>query len=296
MARSFLLYRVGWLPAVVLLSVSGPLYGNEALSNRAQAPHVTVTLLSETAAIEPGVPFTVGLRFELEEHWHVYWLNPGDSGQQPRVTWRLPVGFQAGKLQWPAPSRIRVEHLVNFGYEDEVVLLAQITPPVDLPADGMVQLAAKVDWLVCKEMCIPGSAELGFTLSVAETVTIDPQVQSIFDTYRDRLPIGASELGWRVSAQRHGEMLEIKLTPTGGRTAHPRSVVFFPEQPGLIDNAAEQRLERRADSSVLSVRLQGMVGMPGPDRLKGVLAADDGWSGPGSYPAMQIDTPLKSRQ
>ena len=69
-------------------------------------PHVKVALVSEQQAIVPGREFLLGIRFVLEEGWHTYWVNPGDAGEPPRITWELPAGFQAGSIQWPYPTRL----------------------------------------------------------------------------------------------------------------------------------------------------------------------------------------------
>ena len=93
---------------------------------------VKVELLAEPAAIVPGEPFTVGIKLSMKEHWHTYWRNPGDSGEPAQVTWKLPQGFVAGDLEWPAPSLIRVGPAASFGYEGDAILLARVTPPRDV--------------------------------------------------------------------------------------------------------------------------------------------------------------------
>ena len=93
---------------------------------------VQAELVSEPTAVKPGEPFWIGLRLRIKEHWHVYWRNPGDSGEAPTIAWQLPPGFTAGPIAWPTPRRIPVAHLVNFGYEGETTLLTRITPPPTL--------------------------------------------------------------------------------------------------------------------------------------------------------------------
>jgi len=75
-----------------LLSVPG-------MARPVQTDHVESELISEVAAIQPGVPFTVGLRMKMDEHWHTYWLNPGDSGLATTIAWTLPEGFRAGDIR-----------------------------------------------------------------------------------------------------------------------------------------------------------------------------------------------------
>jgi len=92
----------------------------------APVPHGTVTLISETGALSPQRESWFGLRFVLEPGWHTYWVNPGDSGLTPKLTWTLPAGFQAGPISWPTPQRLPVSKLMDYGYENDVMLLVPI--------------------------------------------------------------------------------------------------------------------------------------------------------------------------
>src|SRR6186997_3082062 len=128
--------------------------------------HVEAELVADKSAARPGTPMLVGLKLRMEEHWHTYWKNPGDSGLPTRVQWKLPAGWKAGELQWPYPQPLPVGPLMNFGYEDEVVLLAELTPPANA-APGNAVIGASAEWLVCKDICIPEKGELEMTLPVA---------------------------------------------------------------------------------------------------------------------------------
>ncbi len=104
-------------------------------SGRAQAQMhhgvelVHADLLADTTAVAPGKPFTVGLRLKMQPHWHTYWQYSGDAGLPTKITWQLPEGFKAGPIQWPVPEKIvSPGDIINYGYDDEVVLLTEITP------------------------------------------------------------------------------------------------------------------------------------------------------------------------
>ena len=43
----------------------------------------------------------VGVLLEVEPGWHVYWMNPGDSGAPTTVSLTLPPGFTAGPVRFP---------------------------------------------------------------------------------------------------------------------------------------------------------------------------------------------------
>ncbi len=127
---------------------------------------VKADLIADTSAITPGKPFTVGVRLVMAPDWHTYWKYSGDFGLPTEIDWQLPPGFKAGPIQWPVPERqVTGGDIVTFGYEHEVLLMAEITPPADL-ANAPVTLKAKASWLVCKESCVPGDAEVQLTLPV----------------------------------------------------------------------------------------------------------------------------------
>jgi thiol:disulfide interchange protein DsbD len=71
--------------------------------------HVAVELVSEVRSIQPGQPFWVGVRFQVDPEWHINWRNAGDAGLPPTITWELPTGFSAGEIQWRLPERLVVD-------------------------------------------------------------------------------------------------------------------------------------------------------------------------------------------
>ena len=115
-------------------------------------PHGTLELIAENQWVAPGHEFSLGLHFQMEKGWHIYWLNPGDSGEPPRVTWQLPAGLTAGEIEWPAPLRLGTSSIVDFGYEDAVMLIVPIHAEASMATQRPVWLAADVKVLVCREM------------------------------------------------------------------------------------------------------------------------------------------------
>src|SRR3977135_1362702 len=82
-------------------------------------------LLSSVKTYEPGKPFLVGIRFKIKDGWHVYWHNPGDSGQEVRVKWTLPKGWKASELMWPVPQVLTDTDLTTYVYYNQTTLLAR---------------------------------------------------------------------------------------------------------------------------------------------------------------------------
>lgn len=132
----------------------------------ATGPHIRVQLLSEHSGLQAGKDNWLGVLFSPDPHWHTYWQNPGDSGEPPTLQWTLPAGGTAGDIQWPLPSAIPVAHLVNYGYEGPNLLMVPIHIP-ETYKDHQMTLSVAVSWLVCREDCIPGWADLSITLPIS---------------------------------------------------------------------------------------------------------------------------------
>ena len=130
---------------------------------------VKAELLADANAIVPGKPFTVGLLLRMAPGWHTYWAFSGDAGLPTELKWKLPSGWKVGEIQWPIPLKtIDPGDIETYGYENEVLLMQEITPPqkIDNPS---TKLSADANWLVCEKICIPGSATLQLELPTSTT-------------------------------------------------------------------------------------------------------------------------------
>jgi thiol:disulfide interchange protein DsbD len=233
----------------------------------AGSKNVQASLVSETASVQVGQPLQLGLRLQMADGWHTYWKNPADSGLPTKVTWTLPAGFTAGPLEWPRPERISVPPLMSYGYNEEVLLPATVQVPADVPAGQSVRIAARVDWLECKEICLPGKAELEITLPV-EAAARPSDVAPLFAKTRGLLPTDGG--AWRVHALSVPKRLVLAFTPA----AAPTEAYFFPDKPQVIEYAEPQKLRRTADGFTLELTpaLNGAT----PERLTGVLVTETG--------------------
>jgi len=196
--------------------------------------HVKVRLVSEQDAIVPNQQFWVGIQFDLQEGWHTYWVNPGDSGQPPRIDWELPGGFQAGPIQWPYPSRLPTPPFADYGYEGQVLLVVPVQPPSGLKEGAVEKMAAHLHYLVCHDVCIPGQKQLDMELPVKNRAVASSDFQA-FKATRQHLPKPTPE-GWKISATSVGDEFLLRLK-IGKLAKDPQ---FFPLEPEQIENAAPQ--------------------------------------------------------
>jgi DsbC/DsbD-like thiol-disulfide interchange protein/cytochrome c biogenesis protein CcdA len=255
--------------------------------------HVEAELVAERTALVPGVPSTLALRLKIEDGWHTYWRNPGDSGLPTTLVWKLPPGFVASEIEWPPPRTLPVGPLVNYGYEGEVLHLVTLTPPANLELGGNVEIAARADWLVCKETCIPDGADLKLTLPVGTNAATDPRWGGAISLTRGALPQPLT--GWKAEARGNGALIELKLTPPAGGP-DPGTLRFFASTDGTIEPSAPQTQSRdAAGAQLLSLGVAHKL-TPSLQNLAGVVTASNAFaSSVGSMQAATIDVPLTGR-
>ncbi len=136
-------------------------------SRTGQGPHVRVELIADRAAPGPGM--RLGLKFDLDPQWHIYWQNPGDSGGPPEAAWTFPPGMMAAGIEWPAPERIDIGGLVNYGYHGSVVLPVVVAVAADVRIPQEFAVRASVRWMACANLCVPGKADLELTFPLADS-------------------------------------------------------------------------------------------------------------------------------
>jgi len=139
-------------------------------------------LITETKTLQPGQSLWVGVLLKHDRGWHSYYKNPGDSGLPTKIKWQLPQGFTVGEIEWPAPTKISMSGIVNYGYENQVLLLSRLQVPKNLTPGQKVTLTAQVNFLVCKQECVPVKASVSNTLYIEKTLPVNQYQKLIAQT------------------------------------------------------------------------------------------------------------------
>lgn len=262
-----------YLVGRILLAIGGlaTAWGDAAAAPVA-SEHIQSELLAEPAAAAPGSEAVFGLRLTPETGWHVYWRNPGDSGLPTRILWTLPAGASAGEIQWPYPATEVLGDIVNYGYAEASTLLVPVHVPSDWPVGKPLPVAAEAKWLVCKDICIPGSAKYSLSLPVAAESTPDPAQVAVFADARAHLP-RPMPAEWKAQFAIAGGAADggtFSLGIAGLRLAAGSEVAFYPVDKELVNHSAPQRVAREVDSLRLSQPLNSAFAAA-PEKLAGVL-------------------------
>jgi thiol:disulfide interchange protein len=245
-----------------------------AASNAADALHLHVQIIAPAAQLSPGASSEAGLYFKLDPGWHVYWQNAGDSGEPPHIQWTLPDGITAGSLQFPAPQRLPLGPLMDFGYENEVLFPFNLDV-ASTAKPGPVALHAKVAWLVCREVCIPGKAELEVDRVIAaagaQVAEVAPD-KEIYDRLVGQLP---QPLPANDSAVFQPTATGFRLAVSTGQ--RETQAVFFPEDQNIVDNPAPQTLTPKRTGLILDLKKDSNL-TASPTQLRGVVELSGGRS------------------
>ncbi len=150
--------------------------------------NVTAAVVSDVKTVKAGDSFHLGVHFKMGPGWHIYGKEPGQYALPTEVKWVLPDGVAAkGGLIWPpdiefeTPMGPDEPPIKNRGYEDEVVLAQAFVINADAkPGPFTVKVEAK--WLGCKDVCVPGQAELEWTGTIGATTTADEAGAKLLQT------------------------------------------------------------------------------------------------------------------
>ncbi|MGB3542996.1 protein-disulfide reductase DsbD domain-containing protein, partial [Rubrivirga sp.] len=195
------------------------------------SPYSEASLVADADAVRPGESIDVAVRLDLDEGWHSYWINPGDSGLPVVVEWTALEGATAGPLQFPYPERYDIEGLTSYAFEGSPHFLTRVAVPDD--ASGTLDLEADVTWLVCEEICLPAEQTVSLSIPVGE-----PTTTGALEDARGYLPVKAE--GWTASAAATPDGYVLSLDPPDGWTGDLEGAQFYVDETGVIDHPAGQ--------------------------------------------------------
>ena len=250
--------------------------------------HVEAELISEVQTIHPGLSFDAGIRLKMDPKWHTYWKNPGEAGLATTVNWSLPDGFHAGEIQWPYPKRFNDNGIISMGYDGEVVLLTRIDVDASVKPRQHVKLQARVNWLACKEICIPGNANLKLTLPLTtEPPQLNERVSTVFRNFRAKLPRKQTDWAFQANSAEN-YTVELLAIPPNSLSHNVGSVTFFPEReiPLKLDGSHTWTPTEGKYRLILEL-LPEAPEMP--TQIRGVLVSDNGWEESNTGKAVEID-------
>ncbi|MDN5514466.1 MAG: thioredoxin family protein [Pseudomonas sp.] len=228
---------------------------------------IASSLLAESPTPAAGKQTTLALFMEPQGDWHGYWKQPGDVGLAPRLTWHLPEGVSVGEPVYPVPDTLLIDGLMNHVYEHPYAVLVALQIADDLPAGQPLPIRLDMQYLACRyDACVPERATLEALLTVGDGRN-NPALSSAFANWRQALP---KPLGSRAQFTLDKGIMRVSIPlPATLQIENPH---LFSATPGVLDNAAEQRVQRTDDHLIIET----LPGKQVPEAFEALLSLGNG--------------------
>jgi len=264
-------------------------------------PRVVARLLVHPDDSTERGSLRLGVLFELDPGWHLYWRDPGESGLATELRWDVP-GAVVEPVAWPAPSAFTESEglFTTYGYQGRVLLATRALFDVGAAREPIARV--HVDLLVCEVECIPASLELERRLGAAAG---GDAVRALFDEAASRVPLTAATLGIDVelSASASAQSSASDTSLAGSLAVRPcrgesRCARLSPDTHALFaDRRGGVEIER-IDSELdgaggFRVAFEGRTLDAESPRLTGVLALVDA---EGRRQTVELDLELRSKR
>ena len=216
--------------------------------------HANVSLVKFESLEGDRSKALLGIKMDMQENWHTYWKNPGDSGGPIKVKWSHDNNISISKIYWPAPTLIPYEPLMTYGYKNFVIFPFEITNSNNKNS----YIEANIDFLICDDICVPEKALIKTNLQDIETDN------SLYDWF---LRVPTQTLPVRASLDK--DFINIRFSSPFNVT----SAIFFVDDQDIVEHASDQILSKEENNYLLRVKKIEDVELF--DNLSGVISINN---------------------
>lgn len=202
-------------------------------------------LVADYVNLPPEGPVTVYLAWEviMPPGWKTYWRSPGEAGKPPVFSWKGSVNLASAEPLFPLPERFELFDVQNLGYAERLLLPIRISAAIP-GAPISVRLA--VDFLICKDICVPMQAQYALDLPVAAAAEIKSASADDIQAALERVPRspeksknGLAVLDARVFGPAGKQRLSVDVA---GPVLMSAADVFVEAGPGVLFGAPRRAI------------------------------------------------------
>ena len=206
------------------------LFSSLLLANPVETGHAKASLITNLQNSDQE-SFYVGVRLQMQDGWHTYWENPGDSGSPFEVKWSTDPGVIVENVQWPTPVTIPYPPLMTYGYEGDIVFPFQIFRSQET---NLKTISVDFDFLICADICIPETASLSLDFTSASP-------DKFLDTQIEDLP--TKFIATKSSVEEDNLVVSFQTNQSFS------NAYLFPRQDNYFTYSETQKLEEVSDGS-----------------------------------------------
>ncbi|MBA2125826.1 hypothetical protein DLM45_06250 [Hyphomicrobium methylovorum] len=128
-----------------------------------------------------------GIEIAMPEGWKTYWRVPGDAGGvPPEFDWSGSENLASAEVLYPAPHRSTDKAGDSVGYKNRVLFPVRLTAKDETKP---IVVKSRIDYGVCKDICIPAEAKL--ELEIPNALGNSPDL----DEALAKVPVGKPRAG-----------------------------------------------------------------------------------------------------
>jgi thiol:disulfide interchange protein DsbD len=230
----------------------------------------------------------LGLLIHLEEGWHIYWKNSGDSGIPTTADWTVQQNIELIQRQWPIPKAFEFDGLVSYGYENKVLFIVELKiPPPTSETD--INFSVKLESLICKDVCIPFDTLITYQIDLSENYTAVPDIADLFSKTVKYTPIKIDHAG--LKAKINSEKVYLQIDKSLHGYLQDESIYFLSYENGLFLNSLKQQTNITNGSVELIIE-QDQFRTKEPEELYGLLIPNFAGNHIKSPKAYEIKIPI----
>ena len=228
------------------------LWSTILLANPVETGHAKASLITNLQSSSQE-SFYVGVRLQMQDGWHTYWENPGDSGSPFNATWTTDAGVIVENVSWPTPQTIPYPPLMTYGYEGDIIFPFQVFRSLDTE---LTEISLDFDFLICADICVPEQAKLTLDLTTASS-------SDLLDQAIDNLPTKLVKTKSTISGD---ELKVVFQSPKEFSTAY-----IFPREGNLFAYTPNQEITP-IDENTFEITLP--LYQDGVESFSGIISLD----------------------
>jgi thiol:disulfide interchange protein DsbD len=258
--RSTIIHLTFLLTAILFFQLAN--YGQQ--KSLAEAKLVVDSYSPEKDSI-----ISIGLLINLQDEWHIYWRNPGDSGLPTDIEFSLPNGITASEIKFPIPKIFTSDEIVNYGYDHQVLLMSELFMPKDYTQKA-ISITAKLTSLICKDLCKAFDTTVTIRFDLSKDFLAETNVSDLFESTKNLLPQKNHNL--KTSAISKSDSVYLKVS--GDEITNANSLKYFSYEAGIFRNLVNQNLIKK-ENYVELILEPDPFRVKNPTEVNGILLIND---------------------
>ena len=232
-------------------------------------------IVVDSYSLEKSPVIPIGILIELDKDWHIYWRNPGDSGMPTFIEFDLPDGVTISEIRWPAPKAFEYDGLASYGYEKQVLLLADLSVPENY-ALSSIEITANLKSLICKDVCIPFNTSVSTEIDLVNNFKADDKISRLYFEAVKNLPEVNNKIDLFIPVYK--DFITLMIQNPEINPAEIESLYFLPYDNGIFKNSIDQKFIQKENITELVIEFDHFR-IEEPKEIYGVLVYDFGKPG-----------------